>query len=72
MDAIMAPDVVWEKLSQLVADGDGQAAKLWLSYRYGMPKQIIDTHLSGGLESYKPVWLNHEVITITNGQGKES
>ena len=31
-----------------------------------------ETELSGGVENFKPAWLNHEVITTTNGHQKES
>ena len=42
MDAIMVPDHVWAALSEKVVNGDTVAIKTWLSYRYGMPKQIIE------------------------------
>lgn len=42
MDAIMMPDHVWSALSIKVIDGDIQAIKAWLGYRYGMPKQIVE------------------------------
>ena len=42
MDAITAPESVWLALYGKVCDGDVQAIKTWLSYRFGMPKQVID------------------------------
>lgn len=42
MDAIMMPDHVWSALSIKVIDGDVQAIKTWLGYRFGMPKQTIE------------------------------
>jgi len=42
MDAIMMPDHVWSALSMRVIDGDVQAIKTWLGYRFGMPKQTIE------------------------------
>ncbi len=42
MDAIMMPDYVWSALSIKVVDGDVQAIKTWLGYRFGMPKQTIE------------------------------
>ncbi len=42
MDATMAPDLVWLALSGKVEDGDVQAIKTWLGYRFGMPKQIVE------------------------------
>ena len=44
MDAIMAPDSVWLALSGKVDDGDVQAIKTWLGYRFGMPKQVVDNN----------------------------
>lgn len=43
MDAILVPDYVWVSLSEKVTSGDTNAIKLWLQYRYGMPKQIIES-----------------------------
>lgn len=48
MDAIAVPESVWKALFDKVKDGDTQAIKTWLQYRYGMPKQVIDqnnTHI---------------------------
>ena len=42
MDAVMAPESVWIALAAKVESGDVQAQKTWLSYRYGMPKQIVE------------------------------
>jgi len=42
MDAVMIPEAVWMALSCKVEDGDVQAIKTWLNYRYGMPKQIVE------------------------------
>lgn len=47
MDAIAAPDTVWIALLKKVKDGDTQAIKTWLAYRYGQPKQMVDV-TSGG------------------------
>ena len=44
MDAISIPDAVWEKLYNKVKEGDVNAIKIWLQYRYGMPKQVVDQH----------------------------
>lgn len=43
MDAIAVPDTVWKMLYAKVLDSDVNAIKIWLSYRFGMPKQSIDT-----------------------------
>jgi hypothetical protein len=42
MDAVLVPQEAWEKLASRVKDGDVNAIKTWLSYRYGMPKQTIE------------------------------
>ena len=42
MDAVMVPLEVWQALASKVESGDVQAQKTWLSYRYGMPKQMIE------------------------------
>lgn len=47
MDAIAAPDEVWAALLGKVREGDTQAIKTWLAYRYGQPKQQIDATTQG-------------------------
>lgn len=42
MDAVLAPIEAWQALAAKVESGDVQAQKTWLSYRYGMPKQIVE------------------------------
>jgi hypothetical protein len=42
MDAVLVPLEVWQALAVKVEAGDVQATKTWLSYRYGMPKQMIE------------------------------
>lgn len=41
IDKYMAPDEVWERLSEF-AKKDVKALQILIQYRYGMPKQIID------------------------------
>lgn len=53
MDAALAPREVWEALAQRVKDGDVQAIKLWISYRVGLPKQMIDLSSSDGTTAPK-------------------
>lgn len=43
MDGISTPKKVWNKLLEKVKDGDTNAIKLWLAYRYGQPKQTIES-----------------------------
>ena len=42
MDAVKVPEAIWIKLAERIEDGDTNAIKTWLQYRYGMPKQVID------------------------------
>lgn len=42
MDAITVPHAVWKALFDKVKDGDTNAIKIWLQYRYGMPKQVVE------------------------------
>ena len=43
MDSVLVPSEVWSALAEKVKDRDVNAIKAWLSYRFGMPKQTIDT-----------------------------
>lgn len=48
MDAILAPDEAWQALADRVLDGNTNATKVWLAYRYGQPKQSIDLSNNDG------------------------
>jgi len=52
MDAISVPETVWSKLSEKVDQGDVNAIKTWLQYRYGMPKQVIDQNNTHTLNDF--------------------
>ena len=52
MDAVAVPELIWQKLYERCADGDTQAIKTWLQYRFGMPKQSID--MTTGGEKFAP------------------
>ena len=47
MDAISVPNEIWEALLFKCKQGDTAAIKLWLSYRFGLPKQQIDVTTNG-------------------------
>ena len=47
MDAIAAPSLAWAALWAKVQDGDTQAIKTWLEYRFGKPKQQLDVTTDG-------------------------
>lgn len=61
MDAISVPEEIWRALLYKCKQGDTGALKLWLSYRYGLPKQQIDVTTNG--ESIAPPiqWLAKEI-----------
>jgi hypothetical protein len=61
MDAICVPDKIWEALLIKCAQGDTNAIKLWLSYRFGLPKQQIDV-TSNGEKIAPPIqWIGRHV-----------
>lgn len=47
MDAIAVPNEIWKALLMKCSQGDTAALKLWLSYRFGLPKQQIDITSNG-------------------------
>jgi hypothetical protein len=47
MDAISVPNEIWNALLFKCKEGDTAAIKLWLSYRFGLPKQQIDVTSNG-------------------------
>ena len=47
MDAVAVPSSIWKALHNKVIEGDTQAIKTWLQYRYGMPKQQTDITSNG-------------------------
>ncbi len=47
MDAVLAPEDVWQKVASLCKQGDMQALKTWIEYRYGKPKQSMDLTTDG-------------------------
>jgi hypothetical protein len=60
MDAIAVPAQAWRALWVKVEEGDIQAIKTWLSYRFGMPKQQLDV-TSGGEKVTAPItWITPE------------
>lgn len=42
-------DLAFQKLGELLQKGDQQALKLFMSYRYGQPRQTIDANIAGEL-----------------------
>lgn len=54
MDAIAVPEQAWKALWGKCQEGDTQAIKTWLNYRFGMPKQNVDV-TSGGDKIAPPI-----------------
>jgi hypothetical protein len=52
MDAIAVPDSIWKALYNKAKDGDTNAIKTWLQYRFGMPKQTIDQNNTHSLNDF--------------------
>lgn len=62
MDAIAAPSEAWAALWAKVQEGDTQAIKTWLEYRFGKPKQQLDVTTDGEKINVVPSKLSIEVI----------
>jgi hypothetical protein len=61
MDAISVPDEIWKALLMKCAQGDTQALKLWLAYRFGLPKQQIDVTTNGEKIAPPIQWIGRNV-----------
>ena len=65
MDRICVPEKIWEALLYKCQQGDTAALKLWLSYRFGMPKQQIDV-TSNGENIAPPIqWISKNIAIET-------
>ena len=61
MDAIAVPNEIWKALLYKCKEGDTAALKLWLSYRFGLPKQQIDI-TSNGENIAPPIqWITKQI-----------
>jgi hypothetical protein len=61
MDRICVPEKIWEALLYKCQEGDTAALKLWLSYRFGLPKQQIDI-TSNGENIAPPIqWISKQI-----------
>ena len=61
MDRICVPEKIWESLLYKCQEGDTAALKLWLSYRFGLPKQQIDI-TSNGENIAPPIqWISKQI-----------
>ena len=61
MDAICVPEKIWEALLYKCQQGDTNALKLWLSYRFGLPKQQIDITSNGDKIAPPIQWIGKRV-----------
>ena len=55
MDAVEIPETLWKILAKKIKEGDTQAIKIWLSYRYGKPKQFTDVTTNGNQVNILPI-----------------
>jgi hypothetical protein len=61
MDSLCVPDQIWKALLYKCEQGDTNAIKLWLSYRFGLPKQQVDI-TSNGEKIAPPIqWIGKQV-----------
>lgn len=42
MDSVAAPKEVWDALWKVAKDGNTQALRTWVEYRFGKPKDRVD------------------------------
>ena len=56
MDAVAVPEKAWKALWARCQEGDTQAIKTWLNYRFGMPKQSVDITTQGEKVGPQIVW----------------
>ena len=57
MDAVAVPEKIWKALLDRCENGDTQAIKTWLNYRFGMPKQTVDVTSLGEKVTPPIEWL---------------
>lgn len=56
MDAVAVPEEAWRALWAKCQEGDTQAIKTWLNYRFGMPKQSVDVTTQGEKVGPQIIW----------------
>jgi hypothetical protein len=61
LDAICVPEKIWEALLYKCQQGDTNALKLWLSYRFGLPKQQIDVTSNGDKIAPPIQWIGKNI-----------
>ena len=57
MDAVAVPEKIWKALLDRCENGDTQAIKTWLNYRFGMTKQTVDVTSLGEKVTPPIEWL---------------
>lgn len=58
LDKVIDPEAALKKLAELIEKKDSQAINIYMKYRHGLPKQIVD--LNHNLESGDKIVLNYE------------
>jgi len=61
MDAISVPSEIWKALLYKCLQGDTGALKLWLSYRYGLPRQQLDITTNGENIAPPIQWISKQI-----------
>lgn len=61
MDALAVPEQIWNALLYKCEQGDTNAIKLWLSYRFGLPKQQIDITTNGEKIAPPIQWIGRNI-----------
>lgn len=46
MDSIFPLSAVYRKLSENIKSGETKAIEIWIKYRVGLPKQVIDNNVT--------------------------
>lgn len=61
MDAVAVPEKAWRALWGRVEEGDTNAIKCWIEYRFGKPKQSLDVTTNGENITVPPItWMDSD------------
>lgn len=60
MDAVAVPSKAWQALWNKCVEGDTQAIKTWINYRFGMPKQSVDVTTQGEKITPPVTWIKSD------------
>lgn len=65
LDGILHPDEVWHPIAEKIKQGDIQAAKLWIEYRYGKAQQMLN------IKQYDESMFSNLKVEIVNAPQQE-